>query len=90
MITFCLMRYRKTTMILKILFFLKTRLDEFMKTYTLNENKYEQFWDVCKYIFTLSHEQSSVERGFNINKDALKQNMDTSTIAALRVVHQMK
>ena len=66
--------------------FLKTRLDEFMKTYTLNENKYEKFWDVCKYIFTLSHGQSSVERGFNINKDALKQNMDTSTIEALRVV----
>ena len=54
-----------------------------MKTYTLNENKYEKFWDVCKYIFTLSHGQSSVERGFNINKDALKQNMDTSTIEAL-------
>ena len=63
--------------------FLKTRLDEFMKTYTLNENK---FWDVCKYIFILSHGQSSVEQGFNINKDALKQNMDTSTIEALRVV----
>ena len=65
--------------------FLKTRLDEFMKTYTLNENKYEKFWDVCKYIFTLSHGQSSVERGFNINKDDLKQNMDTSTIEGLLV-----
>ena len=52
--------------------FLKTRLDEFMKAYTLNENKYEKFWAVCEYIFTLSHGQSSVERGFNINKDALK------------------
>ena len=65
--------------------FLKTRLDEFMKSYTLIENKYEKFWDVCKYIFTLSHGQSSVERAFNINKNALKQNMDTSTIEALRV-----
>ena len=64
---------------------MKTRLDEFMKTYTLNENKYEKFWDVCKYIFTLSHGQSSVERGFNINKDDLKQNMDTSTIEGLLV-----
>ena len=26
--------------------FLKTRLDEFMKTCTLNENKYEKFWNV--------------------------------------------
>ena len=57
-----------------------------MKTYTLNENEYEKFGDVCKYIFTLSHGQSSVERGFNINKDSLKQNMDISTIEALRVV----
>ena len=71
---------------LKNLFFLKTRLGEFIKTYTLNENEYEKFGDVCKYIFTLSHGQSSVERGFNINKDSLKQNMDTSTIEALRVV----
>ena len=57
-----------------------------MKTYTLNENKYEKFWNVCKYIFTLFHEQSSLERGFNTNKDDLKQNMDTSTIEALRVI----
>ena len=34
----------------------------------------------------ISHEQSSVEQRFNINKDALKQNMDTSTIEALQVV----
>ena len=35
----------------------------------LLERKY--FWHVCIFIFTLCHGQSSVERGFNINKEIL-------------------
>ena len=37
------------------------------------ERKY--FWHVCIFIFTLCHGQSSVERGFNINKETLVDNL---------------
>ena len=39
----------------------------------LLERKY--FWHVCIFIFTLCHGQSSVERGFNINKEILVANL---------------
>ena len=46
---------------------------------------------VCIFIFssshTLSHGQSSVERGFNVNKDSLEDNLDSSSLEALRVCY---
>ena len=44
-------------------------------------------WQVCIFIFTLTHGQSCVERGFNINKDTLKYNLDGSTLEALRLAY---
>ena len=35
----------------------------------------KDFWHVCIFIFTLCHGQSSVERGFNINKETLVDNL---------------
>lgn len=67
--------------------FKKTRLDEFLKLYTNGGKKYPEMWTVCIFIFTLSHGQSSVERGFNINKDSLKTNLNGTTLVALRTCY---
>ena len=37
------------------------------------------FWHVCIFIFTLCHGQSSVERGFNISKETLVDNLKENT-----------
>ena len=39
----------------------------------------KDFWHVCIFIFTLCHGQSSVERGFNINKETLVDNLKEKT-----------
>lgn len=67
--------------------FKKTRLDEFFKLYTNGGKTYPEMWSVCVFVFTLSHGQSSVERGFNINKDSLKTNLDGTTLVALRTCY---
>ena len=67
--------------------FKESRLDKFLKPYTLNGEKYPEMWKVCIFIFTLTHGQSSVERGFNVNKDTLNYNLESSTLEALRMVY---
>ena len=52
-----------------------TRLNEFLKIYPMNREKYSGMWKVCIFIFTLSHGQSSIERGFSVNKDSLTDNL---------------
>ena len=37
------------------------------------------FWRVCIFIYTLCHGQSSVERGFNISKETLVDNLKEKT-----------
>ena len=49
-----------------------TRLDELLKIYTMNSENYPEMWKVFIFIFTLS----SVERGFNVNKDSVKDDAD--------------
>ena len=44
----------------------KSRLDEFYWNYMKNV-KYTKLWEVFQIIFTLSHGQTAVERGFSIN-----------------------
>ena len=39
--------------------------------FCMNQKVYPDFWCVYKFVFTLSHGQSAVERGFNINKHTL-------------------
>ena len=42
-------------------------VDDFLRFYVTP--KYSDFSHVCKFIFTLSHGQSAVECGFNINNN---------------------
>ena len=48
--------------------------------------KYKTLWNIVKMIFTLSHGQSSIERGFSINKNVSKTNMKEDTIIAERII----
>ena len=48
---------------------------------------YTEFWLVCKFIFTLSHGQSAVERGFNINNETMVDNLKKMSLASLRSVY---
>ena len=49
--------------------------------------KYKTLWNIVKMIFTLSHGQSSIERGFSINKNVSKTNMKEDTIIAERIIY---
>ena len=53
----------------------KQRLDEFLGQMVGN-TIYQFFWEVCVFVFTLSHEQSYIECGFNVQKDMLAENME--------------
>ena len=64
-----------------------TRLDDFLAFYVCSSNLYNDFWYVCKFIFTLCHGQSSVERGFNVNKQTLVENLEELGLTSLRMVY---
>ena len=44
------------------------RLDDFLGVYLHKNEKYSSLWKICQIVFVLSHGQSSVERGFSVNK----------------------
>ncbi|GBO41602.1 hypothetical protein AVEN_119336-1 [Araneus ventricosus] len=53
-----------------------TRLDIFFNEYMSKSVKdYNKIWPVMKIIFTLSHGQASIERGFSTNKKIEVENM---------------
>lgn len=62
------------------------RVDEFLGTY-LSEQKYCKVYDILKIVCTLSHGQSSIERGFSINKEHLVENLQEESLMALRVIN---
>jgi len=62
------------------------RLDVFLMRY-LSEKKFESLSMVCILIFCLSHGQSSIERGFSINKEFISDNQSESSLISLRMVH---
>ena len=53
---------------------LSDAVDVFLSNFLHKIPKYKVFWKVCSIIFVLSHGQSAVERGFNINKKLLVEN----------------
>ena len=63
------------------------RLDEFMGIYLHRNEKYQHFWYVCKAMFVSSYGQSSVERGFSVNKDLLVENLNQQTLIGQRKVY---
>ena len=55
--------------------YLTNRLDDFLCPFLADEKKYENLCYVCKIVMILSHGQSSIERGFSINKEILDNNL---------------
>ena len=64
------------------------RLDIFLSGYVGAESKkYQHMWKVAIFIFTLSHGQATIERGFNINKEFLIENLEKLSLKSLRIVY---
>ena len=61
------------------------RVDAFY-TKTLAVTKYPAVFPFIQLVCCLSHGQSSVERGFSLNKDTAKQNMHEDSFIARRLV----
>ena len=49
--------------------------------------EFKWFRFVCKIIFTLSHGQSQVERGFNVNKEILVENLQEEPFQGHRIIY---
>ena len=64
-----------------------SRVDEFFSKYIEGNKKYEKMWKVFKFIFVLSHGQATIERGFNVNKDVLVDNMQELSMVSQRLVY---
>ena len=67
--------------------FTKQRLDVFLTVYLLGEKKYALLFKVFKFVCVLSHGQASIERGFNINKEVLVENLQQESLVSQRIVY---
>ena len=63
------------------------RLDKFFGKWLHRNPKYADLWKVMIFIFTLSHGQAQVERGFNINSEILVENLSSRSLIAQRMVY---
>ena len=68
--------------------YLTDRLDDFLCPYLADEKKYENLWYVCEIVMILSHEQSSIERGFSINKEILDNNLLEKSLRSQRLIYE--
>ena len=57
-----------------------SRIDTFLAEFLARNKEFKWFWFVCKIIFTLSHGQSQTERGFNVNKEILVENLQEESL----------
>lgn len=64
--------------------FLKSRVDQFLRAHFKDKTA---CWIICKLIFTPSHNQCAVERGFCINKEILIENLQGKSIVWQKVVY---
>ena len=62
------------------------RLDEFYWIY-IKDAKHAKVWEVFRFIFTLSHSQAAVEKGFSVNSELLVENLQEKTLIASRFVY---
>ena len=63
-------------------------LDLFLGEFVLpKKDEFKKFWKICIFIFTQSHGQSQVERGFNINKNTLQDNLLEKSLIGRRLIY---
>ena len=64
------------------------RLDSFLAEFIVpNLGQYKHMWRIFVFIFTLCHGQDQVERGFNINKKTLQENLQKKSLVGGRIVY---
>ena len=63
----------------------KERVDAFYVK-TLKVTQYKALFSFMQLVFCLSHGQSSVERGFSLNRDTAKRNMHEDTFITKRLI----
>ena len=59
----------------------------FLAEFLARNEEFKWFWFVCKIIFTLSHGQSQVERGFNVNKEILVENLQEESLKGQCIIY---
>ena len=64
-----------------------SRIDRFLAEFLARNEEFKWFWFVCKIIFTLSHGQSQVERGFNVNIEILVENLQEESLKGQRIIY---
>ena len=63
-------------------------LDSFLSEFIVPRlGQYKHKWKICVFIFTLCHGQCQVERGFNINKNTLQENLQKKSLVGRRTVY---
>ena len=67
--------------------FTEDRLDTCLGLYLAYESQFKDLWHICKIIFILSHDQSSVELGFSVNKEILQDNLQETSLILQRLVY---
>ena len=55
---------------------------------TMSESaSYKDCWEIFKFVFTFSHGQASIERGFSINMELFVENLQEESIVCQRMVY---
>ena len=67
--------------------YLTDYLADFLCPHFADEKKYENLWYVCKIVMILLHGQSSIERGFSINKEILDNNLQEKLLISQRLIY---
>ena len=63
------------------------RLDSFLFEVLQKQNESQQLWITTQLILTLAHGETTVERGFSVNKEFLAPNLQETSLVAMRLVH---
>jgi hypothetical protein len=67
--------------------FTTTRIDEFFTFHMYGKKKFDQLWKVTIFICVISHGQADIERGFNVNKEVLVENLAEESMISQRLVY---
>ena len=63
-------------------------MDLFLGEFVLpKKDEFKNFWKIFIFIFTLSHGQSQIERGFNTNKNTLQENLPEKSLIGHRLIY---
>ena len=64
----------------------KSCLDSFFVDLMHGDARYRKCWTIFKIVFTLSHGQAAVERGFSVNKELLVENLQLISLISRRLI----